>query len=270
MQRSARLPNPDRLSVLTATILLTYALSIFIDLPGRQFALRILGFTLSIEISAQTLLALLVAAMTATGTQWLLQDHPAIRGKPTFQHWLLPALSAWVISIPLFQLPIGLQWWIGFLVGGALLALVLVAEYIVVDPEDIRQPPAAAGLTAISFALYLVLATALRYTGSRLFILLAALTLAVSLVSLRTLHLRLHGYWAVIESGVIALITAQLATALHYWPLSPVSFGLILLGPAYALTTLMGNLSEGESLRQAIVEPFVVLILVWLTAFWIR
>jgi hypothetical protein len=256
--------------VLAATILLTYALGIFIELPVRQISLQILGFNLSVQISAQTLLALLVAGLTATGMQWLLQDHPSIGGKTTFQHWLLPALSAWVISLPLFQLPTGVAWWIGFSVGGGLLILVLVAEYIVVDPEDIRQPPAAAGLTAISFALYLVMATMLRFVGTRLFFLLAALTLAVSLVSLRTLYLRLHGYWAVIETGVIALVTAQLATALHYWPLSPVSFGLILLGPAYALTNLMGNLAEGESLRQAILEPFVVLLLVWMTAIWIR
>ena len=146
----------------------------------------------------------------------------------------------------------------------------MIAEFIVVDPEDIRQPPASVFLTAISFALYLVLAVVLRYAGSRLLFQLIALTLAISLVSLRTLHLRLDGYWAFIESGVIALVTAQLMAALHFWPLSPVSFGLIILGPAYALTNFIGNLAVGEGLRQAIIEPLVVLILVWLTAIWIR
>jgi hypothetical protein len=124
-------------------------------------------------------------------------------------------------------------------------------------------------LTAVSFALYLVLAAALRFAGSRLFFLLLALTLAVSLVSLRTLQLR-YGQWAFIEAGVIALVTAQLASALHYWPLSPVSFGLILLGPAYALTSFLGNLAEGEPVRQAIVEPLALLLLVWIAAIWIR
>jgi hypothetical protein len=264
------LPNPDRLSVLVATILLAYALAVFIDLPERQVTLRLLGFSLSLELNAQTLMALLVAGLTATGAQWLLRDHPKMSGKRSLEHWLLPALTAWVISLPLFQLPVGLGWWIGFSLGGLLLVLVLLAEYIVVDPEDIRQPPAAAGLTAISFALYLVLAAALRFAGSRLLFLLIALTLAVSLVSLRTLRLRLHDYWAFIETGVIALVTAQLASALHFWPLSPVSFGLILLGPAYALTNFMGNLAEGQTVRQATLEPIAVLILVWVTAIWIR
>jgi hypothetical protein len=148
--------------------------------------------------------------------------------------------------------------------------LVLLAEYIVVDPEDVRHPPAAAGLTAVSFALYLALAVALRFGGVRLFLVLPALTLAAGLVSLRALHLRLHGRWAFIPAGVIALIVGQLAAGLYYWPLTPVAYGLALLGPAYALTSLIGALEEGEPLSQALVEPGIVLVLVWGAAVWIR
>jgi hypothetical protein len=270
MQRSRHLPSTDRLSVLTATILLTYVLAICVDFPARQLNWQVLGISISLEVSVETVLALLVAGLTAAGMEWLIKDHPEIGEKSSIQHWILPALTAWVISIPLFQLPIGPLWWIGFFFGGALLILVMIAEYIVVNPEDVRQPPAAVFLTAISFALYLVLAVALRYAGARLFFLLTALTLAISLVSLRTLHLRLEGYWAFIESGVIALVIAQLVAALHFWPLSPVTFGLLILGPAYALTNFIGNLTVGEDLRRAIIEPVVVLLLVWMTAIWIR
>lgn len=148
--------------------------------------------------------------------------------------------------------------------------LVLVAEYISVDPEDVRQPPAAAGLTAVSFALYLALAVALRFNELRLFLILPALSLAVFLVSLRTLNLRLRGQWAFIPAGVVALITGQLVAALHYWPLSPVSYGLALLGPAYALTSLIAGLAEGDRLRESLIEPGVVLVLVWGAALWIH
>jgi hypothetical protein len=146
---------------------------------------------------------------------------------------------------------------------------VLVAEYIVVDPQDIRHPPAAAGLTAVSFALYLVLAAALRFSDQRLFLELPALALAGGLVSLRTLRLRLN-QWAIPQAAVIALVTTQMGAALHYWPLSPVSYGLALLGMAYSLTSLFGNLAEGDTTRGAFVEPMVVLILVWGAAFWLR
>jgi hypothetical protein len=270
MERSRHFPNFDRLSVLTATILIAYVMAIFIDLPGIQTSIVIFNRSIDIQIQTQTLVAYLVAGLTAAGMNWLLRDHPTIGDGRSIQHLILPALTAWVISLPLYQLPVGTAWWIGFLLGGTLIVLVLIAEYIVVDPNDIRQPPAAVGLTVISFALYLVLAAALRFSGSRLIVILFALGVAVSLVSLRTLNLRLHGYWAFIESGVTAIVIAQIAAALYFWPLSPVSFGLLLLGPAYALTNLMGNLAEGETVRQALVEPIAVLLLVWMTAYWIR
>lgn len=269
MDREGNLPDLNRLSVLTATILLAFALARLINLPTLLVPIQISALSFVIQIDVQTIAALLIAGLTAAGTHWLLLDHPAMKDQSTRQHWLLPSLTAWAISLPLFQLPVGPLWWLGFSLGGLIMTLVLLAEYIVLDPDDIRQPPAAAGLTAIAFSLFLVLAAALRYSESRLFFLLLAITLAVSLVSLRTLHLRLHGYWAFLETVAIAIFIAQIAAALHYWPLAPVSFGLMLLGPAYALTNFVGNLAEDEPVRYALIEPAIVLSLVWAAAIWL-
>lgn len=264
------LPETDRLSVLVATILLAYALSRFIEIPAREFAVQLPGFYLSVQFNIRTIVAILVAGLTAAGADWLLREHPALKGKSTFQHWLLPALTAWIIGIPLFQLPLGPLWWAGFAFGGASLVLVLVAEYISVDDEDIRQPVAAAGLTAVSFALYLTLAITVRYADLRLSLVLPALTLAVFLVSLRTLQLRSRGRVLLVQSGVIAFICAQFSAALHYWPVSPVAFGLALLGPAYALTSFTASLVEEDPLSQAVLEPALVLVIVWGASLWMR
>lgn len=263
------MPDANRLSVVSATILLAYALARFIDLPARSVALQLPGIYLSIEINVRTIVALLVAGLTATGADWLLRGHPHIGDNKTFEHWILPALTAFVIGLPLYQFSLGPQWWIGFAIGGALLMLVLVAEYITIDPQDIRNPAAALGLTAVSFALYLALAIVLRFSGFRLFLVLPALTLAVGFVSLRALHLRLHGQWAWIESALIALICGQITAAVHYLPLAPISYGLLLLGPAYALTSFIANLAEKKSLRQSVIEPVIVLIIVLGTATWV-
>ncbi len=269
VQRPHYLPDADRLSVLAATILLAYALARFVTLPGLNLGVQLPGFYLSLQLNIHTIVALVVALLTATGADWLLREHPALGKGSTIEHWLLPALTAWVIGIPLFQVPLGPLWWAGFAVGGAFLLLVLVAEYIVVDDEDIRQPVAAGGLTVLSFALYLILAITLRIAGLRAFLLVPALGLSIGLVSLRTLHLRLHGRWAFVLAGVIALFTAQIAAALHYLPIAPVTYGLLLLGPAYALTSLLANLAEDHPLRQALVEPALILFIVlgaaWLT-----
>jgi hypothetical protein len=175
-------------------------------------------------------------------------------------------MTAMAVGLPLFQIPLSPVWWAGFALGGGLILLVLIAEYITVDAEDARQAPASAVLIAVSFALYLVLSSGLRFADLRLFLLLPAMAVAGGLVSLRTLRLRLPDRWCVKEAVLVALVTVQIAAALRYWPLNPVAFGLALLGPAYALTTLLGNLAENEPLRQAIVEPAVVLAIIWVIA----
>lgn len=264
-----QLPEADRLSLLAATILLVYAVSRFIELPERELALQLPGVYLSVQFGAGTLVALLVAALTAAGADWLVRTHPAYRRQSVSAHWLLPALTAWVLELPLLLLPPGMLWWAGFLSGGVLLMAVLVAEYIVTDPDDERHPLAAAGLTAVSFALFLVLASALRFSQARLFLLLPALSLAAGLVSWRTLHLHATAAARWPAALVIALLSAQIAAALHYWPLSPVAYGLAVLGPAYSLTSLFVNLSGGQPFRQAAIEPALVLAIIWLLAWWL-
>ena len=269
-ERIRRLPDLDHLSTLAATVLLAFALARFIDLPPRQFGFELFDTYFGFEFNPQSLSSILIAGLTAAGARWLLREHPAAEKKNLVEHLFLPALTALVIGLPLSQIPFSPMWWVGFGLGGLLLILVLIAEYIVIDPDDVLFAPAAAGLTILSFALYLVLTVALRFAGLRLFQLIPLLAAAVGLVSLRALRLRLPLRWAYLQAGLVTLITMQVASALHYWPFTPAAFGLALLGPAYALTDLAGNLAEGEPLSQAAIEPAVVLGLIWLAAFFIN
>ena len=265
----SQLPDTDRLSILSAAILLAYALTRFIDFPTQEISYQFPWIFFEVQLNLNTVVAILVAGMTASGTDWLLHQHPRLAHHNTLEHILLPALTALVIGIPISQLETGLQWWAGLAAGGLLLMLVLVAEYITVDPNDLRQPAAAVGLTAVSFALFLILAIALRVTGFRLFLILPALTIAAFLVSLRALHLRLKR-WALFEAAIVGIICGQFAAAIHYLPNSPVSYGLTLLAPTYALTSFIANLAEGETIHKAVVEPGIILIIVLATALWLR
>lgn len=268
------LPNPERLSVLTATILLAYALTRFISLPGWVLTAQPFGILLRFHINVQTIIPLLLAGIMAAGTSWLLSDHPALQGKnphsPGVVHWLLPAVIAWMISIPLAQVATGFPWVLGLGIAGGLLVLILTAEYIAIDPEDVRQPLAEAGLTAVSFAAFLLLAIVLRASETRLYLILPALSLIAGVVSLRTWHLRLGGEWAFIEAGLVVVIVGQIATALHYWPLPPISYGLAILGPAYAMTTLVTNMAQGSTFRQALFGPLALLVITWGAAWAMR
>lgn len=263
MEERQQLPDADRLSVLASTILLAYAITPFIRAPESQFTLNLPGAFFLFRLNANSLVSLLVAALAAVGMDWLLRGHPRLGRQSTMQHWLLPALTAWTIGVPLGSLSTGPQWWAVFGFGGALLILVFVTEYIVVDLSDARHAPATVGLTAVSFALYLILTIAVRAAGVRLYQLLPLLTLPMFLVSLRALYLRLGGRWCFGWSIGIALIVGQIAAGLHYWPLPPLSFGLVVLGPAYALTNLAGSIVEGRPWQLVWIEPAVMLAVLW-------
>lgn len=263
MEQRHFLPDTNRLSVLAAMVLLVYVLLPYVDIPERELDLGVLGILFVFRLNFATVTALLGAALTAAGTDWILKGHPSLGNQRTFQHWLLPALTAWVISVPLSTLTVGWQWWTVLAFGGMLLVLVLTAEYIAVDLQDVRHAPAAIGLISVSFALFLILTIALTAAGSRLYVLLPGVMLAMFLVVLRSLYLRLGGRWCVAWAFGIALVIGQVTAGLHYWPLPAISFGLIILGLAYALTSIAAAMEEGRPWRNSWFEPLVMVVVSW-------
>lgn len=264
------LPNIDRLSVLAAMIVLAYTLERFIDLPSWEFSRQFPGLYIEFTLNVYMVISLLAALMTAAGANWLMRDHPASQGRTALLHTILPALTALVIGITLGRIPVGIGWWVGLISGAFLMVLVIIAEYIAVDLDDTRLPLASASLSAVSFALFLVLAGALHAGGIRLLFSAPALILAAWLVSLRVTNLRLHGEWTIYESAIIAFVVGQIAAAFSYWPLTPITFGLLLLGPSYALISLFCNLIEQKPVRQLIFEPVISIVFAWGSALLIR
>ena len=151
-----------------------------------------------------------------------------------------------------------------------ILLVVFFAEFVAVDPTDLRYPLATAILTVLAFIIFLILAVALRASNARLVLVAPALFVGGGLAALRTLHLRLNERWEYTWAVGIAVITAQLGAALHYMPLTPVRFGLALLAPVYALTILSVSLAEGNPFRRAFVEPTVMLVILCGLMIWFR
>jgi len=270
MEAHEHLPDTQRLSVITATIFLAYALIPFVKIPGQQLSLQLPGFLFQVELNFGTIVSVLVALLAAAGTDWLIQSHPSAAGTARLPNWLLPALTAWVIGVPLTTLEIGIQWWAVFALGGVLFILVLVAEYIVVDPEDARHAPAGVGLIAVSFALYLVLTISIRAASLRLYAVLFAITPTVFLVTLRTLYLRCGSRWFYGWAAGITLVMGQVAVGLHYLPLSPLKFGLILVGLTYALISLASGIEDQRGGKMIWLEPVVMLVIFWGIALLVR
>jgi hypothetical protein len=269
MTESKHTPDIDRISVLSASILLAYTLAGFISLPSRTLSIQLPGLFLEYQVDEKTWISLLIAGLTATGADTLVRRHPAYQGRISIQHWLLPALTAWAIGLILFQEPFSILWWIIFALGGSTLVLVLIAEYIVVDLQDIRRIPATIALIAISFALFLIMVITIRSLEFRIFLMAPTIAIAAGLISLRALHL-LRGEWAMIHASVIGVIIGQISAALHYLRFDPITFGLLLLAPTYALTSFSERLLDNRGIRQSILEPILVLLVIWVIAFAVR
>jgi len=259
VKENERLPNIDHLSVITAMVLLAYALTAFIQFPERTLDLQLPGFLLTIRVNFLTIISVVAGVLAAVGSDWLVSEHPGIGDSKRFHHWLIPAFTALVISVPLNNLQRGLSWWAVLALGGLLLTGVLISEYISVDPADLRFPIARVSLSAMSFAFFLVLLITLRGSGLRLYAVLAAVLPATAVVTIKTLHLRLGG-WHLAWTGGISLVLTQLSVGLFYLPIKPLQFGLILIGISYGLINLAGSVEEKRPRATIWIEPVLLMV----------
>ena len=258
----------DRLSVLAAIILMAYAVTPFVDIPTVSNSLSLFGILLEFQINFNTYVSILVPALAAVGTYWLIETHPARqKEKYPLLHSILPALTAWVIGLPFSGALYPAQRWVVFALGGALLLIVFLAEYIVVDPQDERHTIAAGILKALSLALFLFLAIAVRAAGLRLYLLLPALAIPALLVLLRTFYLQTGGEWLTGWAIGATLILGQFVTAMHYLPVTPLQFGLFLDAALYAVIDFAIAIYEQRSLRQAVIGPGLIIVILVLLAF---
>lgn len=260
------LPDPSRVGVLAAAVLLTYALTRLVNAPAFTVAIQLPGFYFSYPFTLGTAMTVMAAGLTASGMDWLLRAHPSLAGQRTAEHWLLPALTAFIIGVLLDNVPAGSVWWAALAIGSVILISVFLAEYVAVDPGAPTYALASSGLIALSYTLFLLFVIALQLGGVRLFLSVPAIFLAAGLVTLRTLHLRLGGKWELPWGIGIGIVSAQLAAALHYWPFSALQMGLILLGPLYALTALAYSVRQDIPVRSAILEPAIILGGLWAAA----
>jgi len=269
-QESRFLPDANRIGLLVSIVLLAITLGKLIPIVGFSVTLQLAGLHAKLPLNFTTILSILAAGLAASGMDWLLRGHPSLNGRPTFQWWLLPTLTTFIVSITISILPDGQAWWIGFFISSTFIFFVFLAEYIVVDLDAPHYTISITGLTAVSYALFFILTIALRASGVRLIILIPSLFVAATITVLRILLLQMSGRWEPTWSLGIGLVCAQLAGSIHYWPLSSIQFGLLLIGPMYGLASLAVNLNENIKTRNAILETCSAIAICWTFAILIK
>jgi hypothetical protein len=268
MQFRETLPDIDRLSIIAAVIMLAFALTQVVSFPRQQISFTVFSVLYTFSIDFNTIITILTAFLAAAGVAWLIQSNPQRKQYKhrwaVVRHWIVPVLTTMVISVTLNTLESGIFWWVIFGVGSLLLMAVFIAEYNVSVADNLLHPLATVGLTALSFALYLLLAIAVNSAQLRLYLQLPLLAISAMMVISRSLFLRL-GQWHLIWAVVNSLIIAEMVVSFHYLPLNPIQFGLLLVGTAYSLTSVVSAIKEGRRGWNFWTEPigmFVLLILV--------
>ncbi|MEX2144476.1 MAG: hypothetical protein WD740_07770 [Anaerolineales bacterium] len=266
MEIASQTPDRERLSAVMAVILLAFVVSRFVQLPGQTIGLEIAGIYLPLQLDINTPVALLVAGLTATGTDWILQTEANAGSRSRYRHWLLPAMTAWVLSLPLASMPLNIEWWLALMLCAFFLLAVMLAEFASSTSDNRYYSLATQALTILTLGLFLILAITMRAVALRLYLVLPALGLGVLLAASRLQLLRLGQKWQPLQIVGITFICLQVAAALHYLPLSALGYGLALLGVLYAFNHYLGALNSEEPAAQAVRQSLVSLAVFWALA----
>ncbi len=259
MQRTRHFPSQDRLSVLTATILFAYALMRFLDLPARVVGATIFGSALNLELNGPVLMLTLVAALISAGSDTLIRSHPRFAARSTVSHWILPGATALVLGAALNRAPSAQVWLLELGVSALALIVVFVAEYVVVEADDPARDAAALVLTALAYALALLLFVLLRSLGAR-----AAISATTGAVTAAAIAWRLFllnaapAGRAAFYAALAGLVCAETIWALNYWRISASAAGLLVMVPFYLSVGLAQQHLAGRLTRRVWAEFAVV------------
>lgn len=247
-------PDLDRLSSLSALILLTYGLVRIARLPTLEAELRLFGLSVPLIMNTRFIMLGLAAALSTLGAGWLVQSHPRLQGQRLdYVQLVLPGLAAIGLGGLLTGIATGPAFWIGLPLGAAFLMVTFTAEFYAADPADPRSSAWALVLHVLAYLLILEVFFAVRASSLRAIFVVPAVLLTSSSVAWRLLSL-LHEKPVDIRYALVAgWIAGQLAWALHYLPILPLQSALLLTLVNYVTVTLLARqLANDLNLREAI------------------
>jgi hypothetical protein len=290
----------DRASVMIWVVLMGLAAQRFLVLPERAITTEVLGSPVTLTITANTVLAVLLMGLVATGTEAIVRAHPlgevyddkrrrrlASSATPSqapkpltsdeqlrlarHSHWVYWGAPTGLILVAVFLLPYApsTAYWVFALAGvGIALGVTVAAIYYTIDPFQRGYRRARLGLNAITYALALLLFLVVYRTRERSMVSATQVLLVSSLLALELL--RSTGRPTIliaIYAAISGLILGQATWVLNYWRLDSLTGGLVLLVLFYDIVGISQHALQGKLRRRIVVEYALITItamaLIW-------
>lgn len=242
------------------------------ELPTRIISANVLGSALSLRFSADTLLFVLMPALTCAGADWVLRRHPDVQQgevRHLFPFWIVPGYAALALAIVLSRLNSWPLWVMVLTAGVFSIGALLLAEWFVLSPDTrgftLARLLLTAGVYATAFALFtLIYTTRERSLISATLVVLASFGLALDLLSPHLIGLRS----ALLQAGVIAFLLGQAMWVLNLWNISNWSGGILLLTLFYVLVGFAQQHFQDRLTRNLLFEfggvMLVAVLVAWL------
>lgn len=255
-------PDLDRLSSLSALLLLAYGSVRLATLPTYTAEVGMLGLVVPIVVNTRLVMLVMAAALSTLGADWLVGSHPALDGRRTpLVKLVVPGLAAVGIGAFLTGIPTGPAFWMGLPLGAAVLMLAFTAEFYVTDREAPHFTSWSLVLHILAYLLLLEIFFAARATALRsIFVVPVSFTTATA-VGWRLLSLQADKPEIRDIALIAGWIAAQLSWGLHYLPVRPIQGAILVTLVLYVTLTLMSRYITGDlDLREAIMTAAVSLI----------
>ena len=291
----------DRASVMIWVVLMGLAAQRFLVLPERALTTEVLGSPITFTVTANTILAVLLTGLVATGTEAVVRAHPrgelstvrriwhrqyASSASPRWpapssdgerdgvggrSHWVYWGAPIALILVAIFLLPLApssVYWVLGVMIAGITMGLALAGIYYTIDPFQTGYRRARLGMNALTYALALLLFLVVYRTRTRSVLSATEVLFVSSLLALELLRgSNRPTIMVALYAGVAGLVLGQATWALNYWRLESLTGGLVLLVLFYDVVGISQHALHGHVRRRIIIEYALITIaamaLIW-------
>ena len=262
----------DRISVVTWVLVFGFALSLLLRVPTVEIGFRALGSPTQVELTATTLMALVLAVVASAGAEGLIRMHPkrqANRLWLTWAYWALPAAISIVTVVLLPGIPTRLLQVVVILIAAVLLMIAFYSLYATVEPGQPGFRRARFWLDALAYGVALLLFLFVYQARTRSLLSGTLIAFTASLLAVELLRNSTNETRHVLMySAVVGLLLGEMTWALNYWPLLPgLTGGLLLLLSFYlavgiALQGLQGRLTKRIMIEFGVFAVFAVVLII--------